>query len=72
MEKRSGITYHYDGKMSRTAKILALVKNEATANSAIYNATSFYGECVIQIKKNGKYEQQAGNYLRTKSPHRVN
>jgi hypothetical protein len=51
---------------------LTLVKNEATANRVINNATSFDGECVIQIKINGKYEQNAGNYLRKKSRHRVN
>jgi hypothetical protein len=38
-------------KPTREGKILALVKNEATANRAINNATSYYGECVIQIKK---------------------
>jgi hypothetical protein len=36
-------------KPIREGKILALVKNEATANRAMNNATSFYGECVIQI-----------------------
>jgi hypothetical protein len=59
-------------KPIREGKILALVKNEVTSNRANKNVTSFYGECVIQIKKNGKYEQHAGNYLRTKFPHRVN
>jgi hypothetical protein len=38
-------------KPIRKGKFFALVKNEATANRAINNATSFYGECVIQIKK---------------------
>jgi hypothetical protein len=59
-------------KPIREGKMLALVKNEETANRAIINATSFYDVCTIQMKKNGKYEQHAGNYLRTKSPHRVN